>query len=102
VAPYLALMTDEAPQRRHELREIFNGLRYIGRVPVHVPHALSPWEAVYQQTRRWLSAGCTRRSCTICAKRKAGRLRRARLKHGGSGLLRAWGLAANRKAVLKP
>lgn len=27
VAPYLALMTEEAPQREHPLREVFNGLR---------------------------------------------------------------------------
>ena len=27
VAPYLTLMTEEAPQREHDLREVFNGLR---------------------------------------------------------------------------
>jgi transposase len=31
VAPYLTLMTEDAPQRRHDLREIFNGLRFIAR-----------------------------------------------------------------------
>ena len=31
VAPYLTLMTEEAPQRQHSLREVFNGLRYIVR-----------------------------------------------------------------------
>jgi hypothetical protein len=31
VAPYLTLMDESAPQRRHELREVFNGLRYIVR-----------------------------------------------------------------------
>jgi transposase len=29
VAPYLTLMTEEAPQREYPLREVFNGLRYI-------------------------------------------------------------------------
>jgi transposase len=29
VAPYLTLMTEEAPQRDHSLREVFNGLRWI-------------------------------------------------------------------------
>ncbi|MDQ3831572.1 MAG: IS5/IS1182 family transposase, partial [Candidatus Tectomicrobia bacterium] len=29
VAPYLPLMTAEAPQRVHSLREIFNGVRWI-------------------------------------------------------------------------
>ena len=27
VAPYLTLMTEEAPQRDYSLREVFNGLR---------------------------------------------------------------------------
>ncbi len=31
VAPYLTLMTEEAPQRVHSLREIFNGLRWLIR-----------------------------------------------------------------------
>jgi transposase len=29
VAPYLTLMTEEAPQREHDLREVFNGSRWI-------------------------------------------------------------------------
>jgi transposase len=31
VAPYLTLMSEEAPQRRHDLREVFNALRCIVR-----------------------------------------------------------------------
>src|SRR6266536_1084089 len=31
VAPYLTLMTEDAPQREHSLREVFNGLRWIVR-----------------------------------------------------------------------
>ena len=31
VAPYLTLMTDEAPQREYPLREVFNGLRWMVR-----------------------------------------------------------------------
>ena len=31
VAPYLSLMTEEAPQREHSLREVFNGLGWIIR-----------------------------------------------------------------------
>jgi transposase len=60
VAPYLALVREDAPQRTHELREVFNGLRWIVRTGSawrYMPHDLPPWEAVYQQTRRWLSAG---------------------------------------------
>jgi transposase len=60
VAPYLALVREDAPQRNHNLREVFNGLRWIVRTGSawrYIPHDLPPWEAVYQQTRRWLSAG---------------------------------------------
>src|SRR5918995_2057983 len=31
VAPYLALVREDAPQRNHDLREVFNGLRWIVR-----------------------------------------------------------------------
>ena len=61
VAPYLTLMTEEAPQRRHDLREVFNALRWIVRTGApwrYLPGDLPPWPAVYQQTRRWLAAGC--------------------------------------------
>src|SRR5256886_6114898 len=61
VAPYLTLMTPEAPQREHDLREVFNGLRWIVRTGAQwrmMPHDLPPWAAVYQQTQRWLKAGC--------------------------------------------
>lgn len=60
VAPYLTLMTEEAPQREHSLREVFNGLRWIVRAGAPwrlLPNDLPPWEAVYQQTQRWLKAG---------------------------------------------
>src|SRR5919198_4448854 len=60
VAPYLTLMTEEAPQRTHSLREVFNGLRWMARAGAPwrmLPHDLPPWEAVYQQTQRWLKAG---------------------------------------------
>jgi transposase len=60
VAPYLALVREDAPQRAHDLREVFNGLRWVVRTGTpwrYIPHDLPPWEAVYQQTRRWLSAG---------------------------------------------
>jgi transposase len=60
VAPYLTLMTEAAPQRRHDLREVFNGLRFIVRSGLQwrlMPHDLPPWDIVYQQTRRWMAAG---------------------------------------------
>ena len=59
VAPYLTLIMEEAPQREHSLREVFNGLRWIVRAGAAwrlMPHVLSPWHTVYQQSQRWLKA----------------------------------------------
>jgi transposase len=60
VAPYLTLMTEDAPQRDFPLREVFNGLRYIVRTGAPwrwMPHDLPPWHVVYQQSQRWIKAG---------------------------------------------
>jgi transposase len=60
VAPYLTLMTEDAPQRTHPLREVFNGLRWIVRAGSPwrmMPNDLPSWEVVYQQAQRWLRAG---------------------------------------------
>jgi transposase len=60
VAPYLTLMTEDAPQRKYPLREVFNGLRHIVKTGGQwrwMPHDLPPWPTVYQQTQRWLEAG---------------------------------------------
>jgi transposase len=60
VAPYLTLMREDAPQREHALREVFNGLRYVVRTGCqwrYLPNDLPPWHTVYQQTQRWLEAG---------------------------------------------
>lgn len=54
-APYLTLMTEDAPQR-----EVFNGLRWLVRTGAPwrmLPHDLPPWYVVYQQTQRWLKGG---------------------------------------------
>jgi transposase len=61
VAPYLALVREDAPQRRYPLREVFNGLRYVVKTGMQwrlMAHDLPPWPVVYQQTQRWLAAGC--------------------------------------------
>ena len=89
-APYLTLMREDAPQRRHDLRELFNGLRYVARTGCqwrYLPGDLPPWEAVYQQARRWMAArrllrhggrpagrccGC----CSCCRTARCGRRRR--------------------------
>lgn len=60
VAPYLVLMKEDAPQRTHDIREVFNGLRWIVRTGSQwrlMPHDLPPWYTVYQQGQRWINAG---------------------------------------------
>ena len=60
VAPYLALVREDAPQRDHDLREVFNALRWIVRTGSawrYMPHDLPPWEAVYQQTAAMAQRG---------------------------------------------
>mgnify|MGYP003576593385 CR=1 FL=1 len=60
IAPYLTLMTEDAPQRDFPLREVFNGLRYIVKTGAPwrwMPHDLPPWQVVYQQSQRWIKAG---------------------------------------------
>jgi len=54
VAPYLTLLDPEAPQRRHDLREVFNALRWIVRAGSPwrmLPTNFPPWAAIHQQTR---------------------------------------------------
>jgi transposase len=60
-APYLTLMTEEAPQREYPLREIFNAVRWLVRSGApwrYLPGDFPPWATVYQQTRRWVKADC--------------------------------------------
>jgi transposase len=61
VAPYLTLLPEDAGQRRHNLRESLNALRWLLRAGCAwrmIPHDLPPWHAVYDQARRWMAAGC--------------------------------------------
>ena len=61
VAPYLTLMTEDAPQREHSLRKVFNALRWMvrsGSAWRFLPNDFPRWDVVYQQTQRWLRAGC--------------------------------------------
>ena len=60
VAPYLALLPEDAGQRRYALRAVFNALRYLvwtGAPWRALPHDLPPWLVVSQHARRWLAAG---------------------------------------------
>ena len=57
---YLTLMKEDAPQREHGLRDTFNALRYLVRYGCpwrSLPNDLPPWQAVHQQTQRWIAAG---------------------------------------------
>ena len=59
VAPYLALMHEDAPQRKYPLRALFNALRYLAHTGCpwrYLPHDLPPWQAVHQQWSRWRDA----------------------------------------------
>jgi transposase len=60
VAPYLALVREDAPQRRHDLREVFNALCWIVRAGApwrYLPTNFPPWASVHQQAQRWIAAG---------------------------------------------
>jgi transposase len=60
VVPYLTLLPMDAEQRKHDLREVFNALRWLVRAGAPwrlLPNDLPPWAAVYQQTQRWIAAG---------------------------------------------
>jgi transposase len=60
IAPYLTLMSEDAPQREHSLREVFNALRWMIRTGAPwrmMANDLPPWLTVYQQAQRWIKAG---------------------------------------------
>lgn len=60
VAPYLTLMKEDAPQREHDLREVFDAMRWVVRTGSpwrYLPNDLPPWQAVYQQSQRWIASG---------------------------------------------
>jgi transposase len=60
VLPYLTLMREDAPPRRHDLREVFSALRWLvrtGAQRAYLPHECPAWPVAYQQGRRWIAAG---------------------------------------------
>ena len=60
VLPYLTLCREDAPQRKHELREVFNAVRWMIKTGAqwrYMPQHFPPWAACYQQTQRWIKAG---------------------------------------------
>lgn len=64
VLPYLLLSRIDSSARGHDLRGIFNAVRYIvkgGNQWRMIPHDLPPWPAAYQQMCCWMRAGCFER-----------------------------------------
>lgn len=60
VVPYLTLCREDAPQRKHDLREVFNAVRWMVKTGAqwrYMPQHFPPWAACYQQTQRWIKAG---------------------------------------------
>ena len=61
VLPYLLLCREDSPQRKHDLRTVFNAVRYVARTGGQwrfLPREFGPWWVVYQQMQRWIKAGC--------------------------------------------
>jgi transposase len=57
--PYLTLMREDAPQRAHDMREVFNAVRYVVKTGCQwrmLPHDFPDWTVAYQQARRWMEA----------------------------------------------
>ncbi len=78
VAPYLALLREDSGQRDHELREVFNGLRYIVKTGApwrFMPHDLPPWAAVYSRPNAGfppIALARWRATCVLCCGKRRG------------------------------
>ena len=61
VAPYLTLLREDAAQRVHALRDVFDAMRWMVKAACPwrlLPGDFPPWQAVQQQGERWIKAGC--------------------------------------------
>ena len=64
VLPYLLLSRSDNASGEHDLRAIFNAVRYMvkgGNQGRLIPNDLPPWPAAHLQMRRWMRAGCFER-----------------------------------------
>jgi transposase len=64
VLPYLLLSREDSAHREHDLRSVFNGVRYIARTGNQwrfMPHDYPPWPAIYQQMQHSMRGGCFER-----------------------------------------
>ena len=61
VAPYLTLIREDAAQRVHALRDVFDAVRWMVKAGCPwrlLPGDFPPWQAVEQQAKRWMAAEC--------------------------------------------
>src|SRR3954451_21451882 len=61
VVPYLCLLPEDAGQRVHNLRDVFDAARWLVRSGSpwrYLPAGFPPWEMAYRHPRGWLAAGC--------------------------------------------
>ena len=61
VAPYLTLIREDAAQRVHALRDVFDAVRWMVKAGCPwrmLPGDFPPWQAVEQQSKRWMEADC--------------------------------------------
>ena len=61
VAPYLTLMRENAKPRVQALRDVFDAMRWMVKAACPwrlLPGDFPPWQAVEQQGKRWMKAGC--------------------------------------------
>src|SRR3954464_4539620 len=68
-APYLSLLPEDAVQRRHDLRRVFDGLKWIawtGAPWRALPHDFPPWRLSISRRCGGLGPACSRRWGTIC------------------------------------
>ena len=60
VAPYLVLLREGAPQRKHDLRDIFNAVRWIVRAGApwrDMPERYGSCKTAHDRFRRWQRNG---------------------------------------------
>ena len=61
VVSYLTLLREDATQRVHALRDVFDAVRWMVKAGCPwrmLPGDFPPWQAVEQQAKRWMEAGC--------------------------------------------
>ncbi len=61
VAPYLTLIREDAAQRAQALRDVFDAVRWMVKAGCPwrmLPGDFPPWQAVEQQSKRWMEAEC--------------------------------------------